>query len=176
MSAGGGDEEVDGFFIADGDDKEFGLLGAGGVEDVESGGIAIVHFEAESAGEFDVFGVGFEDDWAEALRAKEAADVVAVAAEASEDDGRRMLDGICFSVWGGSRIGWGFEPVATGEKGEWGESHGEGNDGIEAGGLIEGEDAEASGLAEEDEGKLTALEHGKGIKRGGAGGELKEFA
>jgi hypothetical protein len=87
-----------------------------------------------------------------------------------------MLNGICFPVGGGIRINRGFEPIATGEKGEWGECHREGNDGVEAGGLIEGEDAEASGLAEEDEGKLTALEHGKGIKRGGAGGELEEFA
>jgi hypothetical protein len=163
MAAGGGDEEVDGFFVADGNDKEFGVLGTSGVEDVEAGGIAGMDLEAKSASEFDVFGVGFEDDRAEALRAKEAADVVAVAAEASEDDRRRVLDGICFPVGGGIGISRGFEPIATGEKGEWGESHGEGNDGIEAGGLIEGEDAEASGLAEEDEGKLTALEHGKGI-------------
>jgi hypothetical protein len=133
-------------------------------------------FEAESASEFDVFGVGFEDDWAESLRAKEAADIVAIAAEASEDDRRRMFDGICFSVWSGIRIGRRFEPVATCEKGERGEGHGESNDGIEASGLIEGEDTESGGLTEEDEGKLTALEHGKGVKWGGTRGELEEFA
>jgi hypothetical protein len=176
MAAGGGDEEVDGFFIADGNDEEFGVLGTRGVEDIEAGGIAVMDFKAESASEFDVFGIGFEDDWAEALRAQEAADIVAIAAEASEDDRRRMLDGICFTVWGGIRIGWGFEPVATGEMSEGGEGHGESNDGIEASGLIEGEDTESGGLTEEDEGKLTALEHGKGVKWGGTGGEVEEFA
>ncbi len=172
----GGDQVIDGGFVIDGDDEELGFSRAGGVEDFGSGGVAIVNFEAEAAGEFDMLGVGFEDHGAEALGAEEATDVISEPSESGEDDGGMVFDWVVGALGGLGGQGDLGEVLLMEKQGKRGEGHGQGDDRVDFSGNGFGQDAHGEGLADEDKGEFSALEHGEGVEGDLTGAEAEDGA
>ncbi len=95
-------------FVINRDDEDFGFPGSGGVEEFESGGVAVVALETEAADEVDVITVLLQDGGHAADHSEESDNGVPETAEAGEDDLGVIIFDIGFGFvgrFGGAEFG-----------------------------------------------------------------------
>ena len=146
--------------VVGGEHEDFGAFGMGGAQQFGFGRVAEIDHRAEAARQFDLFGIVFERGEGDLLRAQDAADDLAHAPEAGDDDARAFVV---------DRIGRAFlllfgmlqQPVRNGDDHERRHRHAQADDGDEA--VAQGvvDQADAKGFVEHDEGEFAAQrQHG----------------
>lgn len=150
-------EEEVGFGIVDGGDQDLGFVCTCGLEQVGTGGIAVVDLEAHAAQQVHPVGVMVENGGMDAVGPEKAPDGAAVVGESRDDDGVFFLHriGLALGLFQGAESGQEEFVVGQDQQGCQGHAEGRHSHHHFRGVLVE--DLELTGKGIRDEGKLADL-------------------